>query len=305
MLKNVSFNIKETVLLIVFIISNLIIAFLKIESLILNPFTTLLIYSISLLLIFLVLYYLDEYYNYTLAFGIVISSLGIIFNLNNYFLHFLLVFYILLILLKKQYCIDKYSSKLGIAKGIALILSALLFFFVMKPSVFQQKYVDFLESNKFDQIMKKQINYILSSIDYEQIIEKEIKKQEEQIIEKYNKKIEEIKNNQFLTEEQKEAMINSLKQQLNETLKQLEEEKEKANSKIVNQIETSLKTVKETLKSYLNNEITLKVVTISLILPVIGFINTIVYYFSLLISLIIDFIIKIFKERNKNLTDEL
>jgi len=295
-------DIIEIILVIIFLLSNIVVVSIKIENLILDPFNSLLIYSIAVLLIFITLYYIEKYYLYTLVLGLVISVLGIFLDVNNYFSHFLLVFYILLLLLKKQQCIDKYSSKVNIAKGVALIISAVLFFIVMKPSTFQQKYIEFLESNKFDQIMKKQIEYIINHVSYNNIIEQEIEKKKAEIIERFNNEKNKVKNLK-IPENEKKELIKQLEEQLNQSLEQLEGEKSKLDNEMLNLFNESLSNVKSIFKEMLNNELILKAVTISLVVPLIGIINTILFYLSLFLSMLIDFLIGIF--RKKEVTEEL
>jgi len=241
------------------------------------------------------LYYIERFYNYALALGILINFIGIILNLNNYFSYFLLIFYLLLILLKKQNCIDKYSSKVGIAKSVSLIISAILFFILMKPSELQEKYIEFLESNKFDKIMKKQFEYIFNSTSYKNLIEKEIEKQKNKVIEEFNNEIKKIEE-MPLSKKEKEKLIQELEEQLNESLKQLDQEKNKIDEGLFDTINSSLSMVKESLKELIDNKWILKAITVSLIVPLLGLINTIIFYISLLINLIIDSLLSFFKK---------
>lgn len=275
-----------------------------------NFFFALAEYVLTFSLIVILLYYIKEpFYSFSLVLISLISTFFIVKDVNNFLAYFFLIFSVMLFLLKKQHCIDKFTSKVGIAKTLALPLALLAFFFMMNAQYFQGIYSEFIDNPQFNNMIKSQVdlalNTVLNSSLTQSQIDEQLKKAKEEIIKNYEKTKQEILSKN-ISEEEKQVMLEELEKNKEKALKKIEEEYKKQIVNLTSENQNDIiETIKKFLKENIKKENYVKLITISLIYSILSFLNMIAGFIYTLLILIIDFILSFFRKEKNELNTNL
>ena len=264
-----------------------------------NLFYSFSIYILAFSLVLVVLKYTkDPYYKFALIINSIFSLIFVFINPNNYVASFMFFFYLFLIFLKIEKCIDKFVSKVSIAKTLALFFSVILFWFIMNPVYYTNLYKNYVESSNFEKPLKNNLNLIINNVINSSVINEEIEKKRQEIIKQFEAEKEKILKNESIPEEYKKEMLKNLEKQKEEALRTLDKQiKSQLNQEDLSK--QVIEQIRKTIKNFLQKQDYVKVFTVFMYFSLIGFLNNLVSFISSLLILIIDSLLVLFSKFKK------